>query len=188
MAHRVLQQVVEDAPDHLGIDHGSVHPAVRRQGHALGGGGIGMPRDQRVEKGLERDGHRSWRAPLGHRQQLGDEPVEAHDLVEDVGQRAARPFDIGGGERVLGAQAHGGERIADLMRDAAGDASERGETFGGGDPFGEVFGAAPLFSQAPPGLVQRVDDPVELTRAGARQGGHLPPDLGQSGFDAADTA
>jgi hypothetical protein len=125
-------------------------------------------------------------APVSHGQEFGDEHVKPGNLFEHI-RKGLAAAGIVAREGVLGAQSHGSDRIAYLMRDARCDPPQRGKTLSrcylGGKRLGLLAGDC----EAGARVVQRVDDAIQfaLTRLG-EEGDRFAIFLSEGAFDGPD--
>ncbi len=136
------------------------------------------------KKGRQIDLREPGFAGLRHLQEVAQQRIQPVDLLQDGGERRLASRAVGDGQRVFGLQPHRRDGVADLVGEARRHPPESGEPLGGG-------GAAALQRKPFAGDVERVDEAVELWRAGARQDRQVDraaPSLAQGRFDSVDLA
>ena len=88
-------------------------------------------------------------------------------MRDDCVQRLVLALRLGArGKGVLGLEPHGGDRVADLMRDAGNDAAEGRKASGLRHLAGERLCSAARVGEACAGKVDCVHDPIEVALAG----------------------
>ena len=134
MLQRVEQQVVERAGKRVGVDVGVQSLAARAvQANVLSRRLLGAKGDAFPQPGAEVGRRARRRHGAREGEQRADERVDAVDRRQHGRERAAASLErclALHGERVLGAQPHRAERVADLVGEAGGDAAEAAEPVG----------------------------------------------------------
>jgi anti-sigma regulatory factor (Ser/Thr protein kinase) len=161
VSHRVLHQTVEGTAQQGGVGRDRLGGGVDTDRHAS----IAMIGGTRLQQPDDIGGGVGRLPALGHLQQLGDQMIEAGDLGEDGFEGCAAPGVVAG-QRVLGAQPHGGDRVADFMRHAGGNAAEGRQPLGEGDAGGQRVGDGVGLRQTRAGTIECRDQPVEFRLAG----------------------
>ncbi len=123
-------------------------------------------------EGREIDGSRLQLRRLGEIEQAAQQAVQAGDLRQDGVQGAPLALAIAG-QGVLGLEAHGGQRIADLVGDPGGHPAQRRQPLAGVDLGGQALGFGAGLGQALAGLVERGEHPVQFAFAGKGEGGQV---------------
>ncbi len=115
-------------------------------------------------------------------------PIQPVNLTEHVGDGLAAAAIVTG-EGVLALQAGSGDRITDFVRDARRDPSQAGQPLRACDAHRHLVPLPPRIRQSFAGFVERVDDAVKFTLAGARNSRHaIGAGPAESGLDVSHMA
>ena len=175
-------------PTTVGSSQAQAFGRPHRQGDPARGGGGLVPRGLLGEESLQCHFDRPCCDALGHGEKLADQRVETVDLGQHLanGQAAAR---VVAGKGVLALEPRRRQGIADLMGDTGGDTAEASQPLRPRHPCAHRIGLQPRFGETRPGVVQGIDDAVELALARPRHGWHAGrPGAAERGLDAADMA